>query len=173
MVERWRSFVLGATCLCAIASCDGDEARAAGTFVARAGSNVAGTVRLEQRDGVVTLFADITGATPGKHGIHIHANGDCSAPDFSTAGGHFDPTGATHACPPRPTRHAGDFGNIEIGPDGTGHLEIDSDLVSLGAGARSVLGRAVILHDMEDDCASQPAGDSGMRVACAIITAAE
>lgn len=154
---------------CTGQACGSGPSKAHGTFRAKAGSDVSGTVHLEQVGSVVTLTVDVQGAKPGPHGLHIHAKGDCTAPDFSSAGGHFNPTNAPHACPPTEPRHAGDFGNIEIGADGTGHLRAQSDHISLAPSPNAVTGLAVILHDGKDDCSSQPAGDSGMRLACAVI----
>ena len=115
------------------------------------------------------MRVEVKGAVPGTHGVHLHEKGDCSAPDFSSAGGHFNPAGAPHACPPTAPRHAGDLGNIVIGPDGSGRLEITTDLLSVAPGAKSAVGHALILHDDADDCASQPVGHAGMRAACAVL----
>ena len=141
----------------------------------REGTTVTGTVTFSQlRDGgPVTLVAEIQGVEgAGLHGFHIHETGDCSAADFTSAGGHFNPEGVEHACPPDTPRHAGDLGNLEIGEDGTGMLEHSSELITLEEGAAtSVLGKAVILHEGEDDCQSQPTGAAGARLACGVIEA--
>src|SRR5262249_40989144 len=73
--------------------------RAQGTFRGAPGTGISGTVELVQQGTAVQIVGSVVGATPGAHGFHIHAKGDCSAPDFSSAGGHFNPTGASHACP--------------------------------------------------------------------------
>jgi superoxide dismutase, Cu-Zn family len=130
---------------------------------------VGGTVRFtEEPGGGVRVVADVTGAKAGKHGFHIHETGDCSAPDYKSAGGHFNPTGAVHACAPTDPRHAGDFGNIEVGPNGTGHMEMVAPNLTF-EGANSLVGKAVILHGGEDDCKTQPSGNSGDRIACGVI----
>lgn len=118
----------------------------------------------------VKVHAEVHGVTPaGLHGIHIHEKGDCSAPDFSSAGGHYDPHGAPHSCPPDPARHVGDLGNIEVDEDGNGELELELDLLNLVGEPVNIVDRAVILHSGEDDCTTQPAGDSGERIACGRI----
>lgn len=135
----------------------------------RADSEVSGTVTfIESADGV-EVVADIAGVTPGMHGIHLHELGDCSAEDFTSTGGHFNPTDAPHGAPTDEMRHAGDFGNIEIGEDGAGHLELTTNMLTVSDGPNTVLGRAVILHEGEDDLVSQPTGAAGGRIACGVV----
>lgn len=133
------------------------------------GTNVSGTVSFFPAEGdQVRVVVEVRGVSPGAHGIHIHENGECVAPDFKSAGDHFNPTGAPHGCPPGESRHVGDFNNVRVREDGTGTLEITTPLVSL-AGPSSVVGKAVILHQGADDCTSQPSGQSGDRIACGVI----
>ncbi len=128
-----------------------------------------GKATFTQGEGGVMLVAEVMGVErDGAHGFHVHEVGECVPPDFKAAGGHFDPKGTAHQCPPDPVRHAGDFGNIEI-VEGKGRLEIPSDLVTVEPGETSVVGRAVILHAGTDDCVGQPTGDAGARLACGVI----
>ena len=116
----------------------------------------------------VRVVAHVEGLAPGEHGFHIHENGDCSAPDASSAGGHFDPTGMPHAGPEAERRHAGDLGNLTADESGMAHLErVDTHLSLEGGG--SIVGRAVVVHAGRDDLTSQPAGDAGGRLACGVI----
>lgn len=135
----------------------------------RSDSSVSGTVTFTEIDGGVAIEAEIAGATPGLHGIHLHEIGDCSAEDFTSTGGHFNPTGAPHGGPADAERHAGDFGNIEVGADGNGYLALESDRLSLDDAENAVVGRAVILHEGEDDLVSQPTGAAGARSACGVV----
>jgi len=132
--------------------------------------NALGTVTFTQQGKDVEVHVtvhDVPGA--GMHGIHIHEAGQCVAPDFASAGGHFAPDGNPHGCPPTVERHAGDLGNIDVAEDGSGTLSQVTDRLSLGAGPTSVIGRTVILHQGQDDCTSQPSGNSGARIACGQI----
>lgn len=132
------------------------------------GNNVHGTITFTKTDEGMKIVADIEGLTPGKHGIHIHEFGDCSAPDATSAGGHYNPDNKPHRGPEAMDHHIGDLGNITAESDGKAHLELtmkDMELV----GNMGVLGRAVVLHASEDDLMSQPAGNSGARIACGVI----
>jgi Cu-Zn family superoxide dismutase len=132
------------------------------------GNDVTGTVTFTRDGENVKIVANLEGLTPGKHGFHIHQLGDCSAPDGTSAGGHYNPENVEHGGSNDATRHVGDLGNIEAGEDGTAHLEMTDSMVKLN-GAHSVIGRAIIVHAGEDDLTSQPTGAAGARVACGVI----
>jgi len=139
----------------------------------RAGTEVSGTVTFIQSGEGVVVVAKIAGVSPGLHGFHLHEKGDCSAPDFTSTGGHFNPTGDPHGGPDDAIRHAGDFGNILVEEDGTGRLELLTSMLTVDPDAENtVIGRAVILHEGEDDLESQPTGAAGARLACGTVVMA-
>lgn len=147
-----------------------EEAMTATATLVLADGTEVGTATFTQVGGETTAEFDLHGVSAaGSHGIHVHETGVCTPPDFKSAGGHFNPAGVDHACPQTTPRHAGDFGNVEIAEDGTGHLEVATDLVTVEEGPNSVVGRAVILHAGTDDCTTQPTGDAGGRLACGVI----
>jgi len=135
-------------------------------------SSVAGTVTFTKVDGGVKIVADVTGLTPGLHGFHIHEFGDCSAPDATSAGGHFNPHHMQHGGPDAAMRHAGDFGNLEADASGKAHYERVDSMISFD-GADSIIGHGVIVHAKADDLTSQPSGNAGARVACGAIGVAK
>lgn len=139
------------------------------------GNQAAGTVRFTQEgDDSVRVVADLTGLAPNSmHGFHIHEFGDCSAPDASSAGGHFNPEGKPHGGPDSAQHHAGDLGNVTANEQGNAHIEITLHHVSVGSHPNPLLGRSVILHAKADDLKSQPSGEAGGRIACGVIGAAK
>ena len=144
-------------------------AQAKATIAAKSGSTVTGTATFTELPNGVQVVVDIEQASPGTHGLHLHEKGDCSAPDAMSAGAHFNPAGNPHAGPRDKARHNGDFGNIEVGPDGKGHLELMDDLLTVKPGSTSVVGRSIIFHAQTDDLKTQPAGNSGARLGCGVI----
>jgi Cu-Zn family superoxide dismutase len=134
------------------------------------GSNkLSGTVTFTEVADGVQVQAEFTGLTPGNHGFHVHEFGDCSAADASSAGAHFNPTNKPHAGPDATERHVGDMGNVEADASGKAKLEYLDHQISLTNDQQSVIGRSVVVHAKADDLKSQPAGDSGARIACGVI----
>ena len=145
--------------------------KAAAQLESKSGSQVTGTVTFTKVGDDVQVVADVQNLKPGKHGIHIHEKGDCSAPDAMSAGAHFNPTHQHHDGPTGTERHAGDFGNIEADASGKGHLEWKGKLDL--SGPNSIIGKSVIVHEKEDDLKTDPTGNSGARFACGVIEAAK
>lgn len=138
------------------------------------GNEARGVVRFTQHDdGQVTVHARIEGLAPNQsHGFHVHEYGDCTAPDGTSAGGHYNPEGHPHGLPNGDERHAGDFGNLEADENGVAEMELTVDNLSLAGLHNPVVGRAVIVHRDEDD-GSQPLGDAGPRIGCGVIGVAQ
>lgn len=136
----------------------------------KSGSKLSGSAMLMEVEGGVKVTLSVEGVTPGgDHGAHIHEKGDCSSPDGKSAGGHFNPAGNDHALPTTPKRHLGDLGNLTIGKDGKGSLEITIPGANLKAGdPNSFAGKAVIVHAKKDD-GGQPVGNAGDRIGCGVI----
>jgi Cu-Zn family superoxide dismutase len=158
---------------CAQTPAAGGGAAAVAEMKPTAGNAVAGTVRFEQSAGKVIVSASISGLKPNaEHGFHVHEKGDCSAPDATSAGGHFNPAGRPHGHHGKAERHAGDMPNLRADAAGVARVMWESDLLSVGSGAADVVGRSVVIHRDPDDYASQPAGNSGPRLSCGVIVAA-
>jgi Cu-Zn family superoxide dismutase len=163
---------LSITILCACVSfAQAQEVtKATATLESKSGSQVTGTATFTKVGDDVQVVADIQGLKPGKHGFHIHEKGDCSAPDAASAGAHFNPTMKHHGGPDNLDHHSGDLGNIETDASGKTHLDWKGKL-SL-SGKDSIIGKSVVVHEKEDDLKTDPSGNSGARVACGAILAA-
>lgn len=160
-----------ATTLCPALAGESDGAqinKAVAVLHPTRGSNVTGTVYFSRTPNGVQVTADVMGLSPGKHGFHIHEFGDCTAPDGTSAGGHFNPENRPHAGPEQANRHVGDLGNIEADAGGNAHY-VRTDTQLKFDGSDSIIGRGVIVHAGADDLVSQPSGNAGPRVACGVI----
>lgn len=136
---------------------------------ARSGSTVGGQVRITRNGTRIRLRAKVTGLEPGsEHGFHIHEKGDCSAPDASSAGGHFNPGGTAHGRFGDAVRHGGDLPSLKANSSGLARADVDLSALEW-AGEKGLRGRAIIVHAKPDDFTSQPSGNAGARVACAVI----
>jgi Cu-Zn family superoxide dismutase len=136
------------------------------------GSDVSGTVTFTRTDQGIRVEGHVGGLTAGAHGFHVHEYGDCSAPDGTSAGGHFNPDGNRHGGPEDADRHVGDLGNITADESGIGIYD-RVDTVIAFSGAHSIIGRGFIVHAGEDDLTTQPTGGAGARMACGVIGIAQ
>src|SRR4051812_13269445 len=170
---RMTSYLLAAVLSMAVAQtaalAAGESHSATAVLKPTQGNDVKGTLKFDEKNGKTHVVANLTGLKPGQHGFHIHEKGDCSAPDFSSAGGHFNPTGAKHGAPTDPEHHLGDFGNVEANQKGEVRFERVVNWLTF-KGTNSFVGRAIVVHDKPDDLKSQPAGNAGARVACGVIS---
>jgi Cu-Zn family superoxide dismutase len=127
----------------------------------------------ESSDGV-TVVAHVHGLPPGLHGLHIHAVGKCSPPDFQSAGSHFNPFDASHGLMDPQGAHAGDLPNLLVGPGGTGVAVTFAPLVTLASEKKNSLfhpgGTAFVIHEKPDDYRTDPSGEAQGRIACGVIS---
>ena len=134
------------------------------------GSNLTGIAVFTQNGDTITLTIEIENASPGIHAVHIHEKGDCSAPDATSAGGHWNPTNVAHGTWGEGEFHLGDIGNIAVGEDGTGKIELTTNLWEMGTGSNlDIVGKGIIVHAGIDDFISQPSGNAGARIGCGAI----
>jgi Cu-Zn family superoxide dismutase len=144
--------------------------RAVAKLEAPKGGMVWGSVSFVETGGVVLVRADVRGLPAGgEFGFHVHEKGDCSSADFMSAGGHFNPGGKPHGHHGKPERHAGDLENLKATSEGNATYGFETRLLTVAKGPNSVVGRAVVIHANPDDYKSQPAGNSGPRIACGLI----
>ena len=114
----------------------------------------------------------VTGLPAGVHGIHIHTVGMCQGPNFASAGGHFNPLMKKHGKDNPDGMHAGDLPNFNVGANGKGKATMTAAMVTLGDGMNSLFhpgGTALVIHAGPDDYKTDPAGNSGDRIACGVV----
>ena len=135
------------------------------------GQKVSGELALSETSDGVHISGAIQGLSPdSEFGFHIHEKGDCSAPDASSAGAHFNPDQQPHGNPTSTRHHAGDMLNLKSDAQGIASVDTTVYGVSLDAEGRAdILGKSIVVHEKPDDYTSQPSGKSGNRVACGVI----
>jgi superoxide dismutase, Cu-Zn family len=136
------------------------------------GKVVGSAIIWESKPGI-GMEVNVEGLPPGEHAIHFHQNAKCEAPDFKSAGPHFNPDNKKHGLENPEGHHAGDNPNFTVGADGKGHFKIEDKDVNLGSDSHSLFsngGTALIIHAKADDQKTDPAGNAGDRIACGVIT---
>lgn len=150
----------------------GDAMTTASASLMDAQGRAIGQARFEQTPHGVLVKLDLKNATPGIHGLHIHDVGRCDGPSFESAGGHFDAAARQHGFLNPRGHHAGDLPNIEVPASTQLSLEHMMANVTLDPGPRTLLdtnGSSIVIHAGKDDYMTEPAGDSGDRLACGRI----
>ncbi len=133
------------------------------------GNSVTGKVTFEQRGDGVHVHASIAGLAPNtEHGFHVHEKGDCSSGDGMSAGGHFNPDGKPHG-PQSGEHHAGDMPSLVADSYGNASVSFVLKGVTIGGSGPDLVGRGLIVHRDPDDFKTQPTGNAGPRLACAVI----
>ena len=134
-------------------------------------SPVQGTLNFSEVRGIVSVNGTITGLKPNApHAFHVHEKGDCSKPDFTSAGSHYNPTNQPHGAWDGAKHHVGDMPQLMADASGTAQVSFNSESLKL-RGPDSIIGKAVIVHRDRDDVNAQPVGNAGPRLACGVIKA--
>lgn len=156
--------------LSACASMDRSGPTATATLRPASGSQVHGDVKFTQVGANrVRITGEVAGHSAGLKGFHIHEKGDCSAPDATSAGGHFNPEKRQHGSSPG-TGHTGDMGNINVSNSGRATIDMVLEGFSVSRDApNGIIGRAVVVHMNPDDLKTDPTGNAGARAACGVI----
>lgn len=166
---RLPAAAIAAIFLAACAGKPGPRSLAVAELQARSDSSVSGTVTFTPAGDKTRIEAMVKGLTPGEHAIHIHEAGDCSAPDAGSAKGHFNPNNKPHGYYGNPDHHSGDLPNLVADNSGRASYTAEVANLHLATGPIGIIGRSVVIHADPDDYKSQPAGNSGKRVACGVI----
>ena len=164
---------LAACALAVLAACQsigGRGSSATAELQPTKGNSTAGTITFTQSGDKVRVAGDVRGLRPSQeHGFHIHEVGDCSSGDGMSTKGHFNPLGKPHAHFSTAERHAGDLPALRADASGNARIDTTLDVITVNPGATSIVGRGLIVHASPDDYKTQPTGNAGARLACAII----
>ncbi|MDQ8757859.1 superoxide dismutase family protein [Sphingosinicella sp. LHD-64] len=171
-----RSALIGASGIAALAIATGVAAQAGGgsaqADLRKTEGQVVARATVEQAGEAVRLRIEASGLPAGTYGAHIHTAGLCDAPDFASAGGHWNPMSRQHGRENPQGAHMGDLPNLTVAGNGTGSLTFDIPSAQLRGGHHPLLdadGAAVIIHASPDDYRTDPTGNSGARVACGVL----
>jgi Cu-Zn family superoxide dismutase len=135
------------------------------------GNTAAGNVNFIQMGDRVKVSGEVHGLKPNaEHGFHVHEKGDCSSGDGMSTGGHFNPSGVAHGNHDIGTHHAGDLPTLKANASGVASFSFESTTIAVGSGVADIVGKGLIVHRDPDDYRTQPTGNSGPRLACAVIT---
>ncbi len=139
-------------------------------MMATRGSATTGTVRFAQMGDKVMVTGEMRGLKPNaEHGFHVHEKGDCSSGDGMSAGGHFNPAASAHGRYGQGAHHVGDLPSLKADAQGVAKIDFTSTSLTLKPGATSIVDKGLIVHRDPDDYKTQPTGNAGPRVACAVI----
>jgi Cu-Zn family superoxide dismutase len=147
----------------------GGNPTAVANLEATKGNSVTGRVTFVQEGDGVHVTANVSGMPPdSEHGFHVHEKGDCSSGDGMSAGGHYNPDGKPHG-PQSSEHHAGDMPSLKADSYGNATASFVLKGVTIGGGGADLVGKGLVVHRDADDFKTQPTGNSGPRVACAVI----
>jgi len=145
--------------------------RATAQLQSTTANTATGSVTFVQAGDKVVVSGLVSGLRPNaEHGFHLHEKGDCSSGDGMSTGGHFNPDGKPHGKHAGMAHHAGDLPSLRADASGAAKFSFESTSISVGSGAANIIGRGLIVHRDPDDYTTQPTGNSGPRLACAVVT---
>jgi len=170
-----KPFIVATAVVALLAACQTmppEELRANAQLKPTKGNKTFGEATFEQVGDKVRVVVFVQGLKPGQeHGLHIHEVGDCSSGDGLSTKGHFNPFGKPHAHYGSAERHAGDLPALKANKAGRANVQVDMDIITVGPGPASIIGRGLIVHADPDDYKTQPTGNAGARIACGVIQA--
>ena len=160
-----------AVLLSACASSSYQDAKGTAQLQPTRDNSASGEIRFVQRLDTVVVSGEVRGLTPnGEHGFHIHEKGDCSSGDGMSAGGHHNPFSRPHAAHSDAVHHTGDLPSLKADANGVARINFETDRLTVGSGrGDDVVGHGLIVHRDPDDFKTQPTGNAGPRMACAVI----
>jgi len=167
-----RNCVLVAALVWTTAAFAQSAAQSARADIVNAQGQKIGTATIRQADGGIRIDVQVSQLSPGTHGIHVHTVGKCEGPAFTSAGGHLNPTSKKHGKDNPEGPHAGDLLNIQVQASGDGKASLLDPNVTLDDGPNSLFhegGTSIVIHEKTDDYKTDPAGNSGARIACGVI----
>jgi Cu-Zn family superoxide dismutase len=146
----------------------------AATSLRNTQGQVVGEASAAREGGVIKVRLTVRGFAAGTYGVHLHQTGRCDAPDFASAGGHWNPAGHQHGRLNPQGAHLGDLPNLEVRANGTGRIDFEVPVpAGVAAGAHPLLdedGTAIVIHAAPDDYRTDPSGNSGARIACGVLS---
>ena len=168
------AFVLSSVAALALAGCAAYSTGPTATakLEPTRGNTAAGMVTFVQSGDMVKVSGAISGLKPhAEHGFHVHEKGDCSSGDGMSTGGHFNPGGKSHGHHGMGDHHTGDLPSLKADANGVASFSFESRTIRVGSTANDIVGKGLIVHRDPDDYKTQPTGNAGPRLACAVIAA--
>ncbi|PVY93333.1 Cu-Zn family superoxide dismutase [Acidovorax sp. 99] len=166
------AFALSSLAVVALAGCASHLSgnRATAKLEPTRGNTATGTVTFVQTGDGVQVSGEIRGLKPdAEHGFHVHEKGDCSSADGMSTGGHFNPTAKPHGSHGAGEHHTGDLPSLKADKYGVAAFSFVSRSISVGGPTTDIVGKGLIVHRDPDDYKTQPTGNAGPRLACAVI----